>query len=201
MNMRKTLLFSLAVSMVLLSPAIFAQDKPASTSSSQPTAGRKFSELSPEEQAKLRAKWQSGATESPAKPEAKPENTAAADKDKVKDKRRERAPEAAAGPQGRTHKEVITVEMTRLQQQHKANLAELQAIKELAIKENAKETSEALTQLIAKHERLFNQQMQVLQRKVKQMEGDQSTKVAPADRKKPESKKEESKPQNAGAKR
>jgi len=188
--------------MLLLSPAVFAQNKPAeSTSSPQPTAGRKFSELSPEEQAKLRAKWQSGSTEGKAKPEAKPQSTSTEDKARTRDKVRERSPEAVPGPQSQIHKEMLVAEMTRLQQQQKTNVAELQAIKQLAVKENAKETADALTQLITRHERQFNQQIQVLQRKMKLLQGDQNAKAGPADPKKLGPKKEESKPQDAGTKR
>ncbi len=190
--MRKTLLFVVVVSMLALGPAVFAQEKPAEQSgTSQPTAGRKFSELSPEEQAKLRAKWQNASPE---------------EKAKVRDKTREKAPENAQGQQGQVRKEVLMAEMTKLQEQHKTTVAELQGIKQIAIKENAKGTADALTQLIAKHENQFNQQMQVLQRKMKLLQGDQGAKGGEAGKtpasksQRPEAKKSESKPQDTGAK-
>ena len=190
--MRKALLFVGVVSILVLSPAVFAQDKPAEQpGSSQPTAGRRFSDLSPEEQAKLKAKWQSASPE---------------EKAKVRDKMRERVAGSAQGPQGEIRKEVLMAEMTRLQEQHKTSVAELQAIRQLAIKENAKETADALTRLIGKHESQFNQQMQVLQRRMKMLQGDQDAKTRPGAQtpagksQTPEPKKDESKPRNAGTK-
>jgi len=192
MVMRKTLLLVVVVSMLVLGPAVFAQDKPAEQSgTSQSATGRRFSELSPEEQAKLRAKWQNSTPE---------------EKAKVREKVREKAAENAQGQQGQMRKEALMSEMTRLQEQHKMTVGELQAIKQIAIKENAKGTADALTQLIAKHENQYNQQMQVLQRKMKLLQGDQGAKAGEAGKtqagksQKPEPKKNESKPQDTGAK-
>jgi len=190
--MRRIVLFVLAMSMLLLSPAVFAQNKPAEqTSPSPPAAGRRFDNLSPEEQAKLKEKWQNASPE---------------EKAKVRDKMRERGAGAGQGAQGQTRKDAMATELAKLQEQHKANMGELQAIKQLAVKENAKETADALTRLIAKHEAQFNQQMQVLQRRMKLLQGDQGAKggaagqTQPDKSQKPEPKKDESKPQNTGTK-
>ncbi len=185
--MRKTLLFGVVVSMLVLGPAVFAQDKPAEQSgSSQSASGRKFSDLSPEEQAKLRAKWQNASPE---------------EKAKAREKVRERVAQGAQGPESQLRPAIIQAEIKRRQEQHKTAVGELQAIKQLAIKENAKETAEALTRLIAKHENQFNQEMQVLQRRMKLTQGAEEPKAGRAGQpQKSEPKKEESKSQNAGTK-
>jgi hypothetical protein len=189
--MRKTVLLVLMVSMLLLGPAVFAQDKPADQSgSSQPAAGRRFSELSPEEQAKLRAKWQSASPE-----------------EKAKARETARAAGTAQGPQSQMRKELLQAEINKLQEQHKMSVGELQAVKQIAVKENAKETAEALTQLIAKHESQFNQQMQVLQRRMKALQGDKGAQTGEAGQtpagkaKTPESKKNGAKSQSTGTKK
>lgn len=159
--MRKTVLFVLVASMLLLSPAVLGQNKPEEPpSSSPPAAGRRLDNLSPEEQAKLKEKWQSMSAE---------------DKAKIRDKIRERVAGPAQSTQGQRRKEIVA-EMARLQEQHKASVAELQAIKQLAVKENAKETAAALTQLIAKHQRQYDLQMQVLQRRLKLLQGEEKAK-------------------------
>ncbi len=185
--MRKALLFVGVVSMLVLGPAVFAQDKPAEQSgSSQSTSGRRFSDLSPEEQAKLKAKWQN----------ASPEERA-----KAREKVRERVAEGAPGPESQMRRAAIQAEITRVQEQHKTTVGELQAIKQLAIKENAKETADALTRLMTKHETQYNQQMQVLQRRMKLAQGEQEPKAGGAGQpQKSEPKKQESKSQTPGAK-
>lgn len=205
--MRKALLLVLVPAMLVLSPSVFAQDKPVEPSgSSQSTSGRKFNDLSPEEQAKLKAKWQSASAQDPPKPEGTPQSPSTGDKAKVRDKMRARGADIASGTQGQVRKEAVKAEMSRLQEQHRMTVGELQAIKQLAVKENAKETANALTQLIAKHESQYNQQMQVLQRKMKLLQGDQETKAGTADQTpvdkpaKLEPKKNESTPQDTGAK-
>jgi hypothetical protein len=193
--MKKTVLFVLAGSMLLLGPAVFAQNKPAETpkepaSPSQPTAGRRFDNLTPEEQAKLKEKWQTMSPE---------------DRAKLKEQMRDRV--ATQNAQGQTRRDVLTPELTRLQEQHKANMGELEAIRQLAIKENAKETTEALAKLIAKQERQFNQQMQALRRRMKILQGGQEAQggaptQTPVNKPAaPEPKKEEPKPQGAEIKR
>ena len=163
--MRKTVLFVLAMSMVLLSPMAFGGDKPAEppkeqTSSQTPasTPGRKFSDLTPEEQAKLRQKWQSTSGETKAK---------------VADKLRERS--TSRNTLAQVRKQAVLAEMTRLQEQYKTGMDELQAVKQIAAKENAKETVAALNALIAKHEARYNQQVQVLQQRLKLLVGEQAT--------------------------
>jgi len=147
--------------MLLLSPAVFGQNKPAEPPSvSPPAAGRRFDNLPPEEQAKLKEKRQSLSAE---------------DKAKIGDKVRERVAGPAQSTQGQRGKEIVA-EMARLQEQHKGSVTELQAIKQLAVKENAKETAEALTRLIVKHQRRYDLQMQVLQRRLKLLQGEQGAK-------------------------
>jgi hypothetical protein len=195
--MKKTVLFILAGSMLLLSPAVFAQNKPAEppkepAGQSQPPAGRRFDNLTPEEQAKLKEKWQTMSPE---------------DRAKLRDQMRDRV--ATQNAQGQTRKDVLTPELARLQEQHKASMGELEAIRQLAIKENAKETTEALAKLIAKQEKQFNQQMQALRRRMKILQAGQEAQAGaptqtqtPANKPPtPEPKKEEPKPQGAGTKR
>ena len=160
--MRKTVLFVLATSVLLLSPAIFGQDKPVEQPKEQvspPAPGRKFSDLTPEEQAKLRQKWQ---------------NTSSETKAKVADKLRERV--ASRNTEAQVRRQAIVGEMARLQQQYKANVSELQAVKQIATKENARETVTALNGLIAKYEARHNQQVQMLQQRLKLLMGEQATK-------------------------
>jgi hypothetical protein len=164
--MRKIMLFVAVVSIVSLSPAVFAQDKAAESpkdqaSPSQPASGPRFDKLSPEEQAKLKEKWQ---------------NVAATDKTKAADKAREQVAGAAQDPQAPARREVFSAELTRLQTEYKTTIGELRAIKQLAVKENAKETADALTRLIAKHEAKYNQQMQALQQRMKVLQGGQAAK-------------------------
>ena len=164
--MRKTVLFVLATAMLLLSPTVFAGEKPAETPKEQtsspapaPTPGRRFSDLTPEEQAELRQKWQS---------------TSGDTKAKVTDKLRERT--ASRSTEAQTRRQAIIAEMARLQQQYKVSVDELQLVKQIATKENAKETVTALDGLIAKHEARYNQQVQVLQQRLKLLMGEQGAK-------------------------
>jgi hypothetical protein len=202
------MLFVLAVSMVLLGSTVFAQDKPAEKPKEQPkeqagpsqsTTGRRFDNLSPEEQAKLKEKWQTMSAE---------------DKAKIRDKTRERVAGENQGAQGQMRRDLMSMELTRLQEQYKTNIGELQAIKQIAIKENAKETIEALTRLIARREQQLNQQIQALQRRMKMLQAAQDAKAGPQSQTQPdkqpkpdqkalpksELKKEEAKPQNTGTK-
>ena len=158
--MRKTVLSVLATSMMLLSPMVFGGDKPAEQTRSTPlapSAGRKFSDLTPEEQAKLRQKWQGTSGETKAK---------------VTDKLRERSTSRSTLAQVR--KQAALAEMTRLQEQYKTGVDELQAIRQIATKENAKETITALNALIAKHEARYNQQLQVVQQRLKLLAAEQA---------------------------
>jgi len=168
--MRKTMVFVVAMSVVLIGPTVFAQDKPADkpaeqpkdqTSVSQPPAGRKFNDLTPEEQAKLKEKWQ---------------NMSADDKAKLQQKTRETL--ASQNAQAPARRDLASAELARVQDQYKTGIAELQAIKQLALKENAKETAEALTKLIAKREQQYNQQIQTLQRRIKMLQAAQDAKAA-----------------------
>ena len=198
--MRKTVLFVLTVSMLLLSPAVFAQDKPAESGRSipaaQPTAGRRFSE--PLARGAGQAQGEVAERIHRGKGQAR-------EQDATRTKRRCRG--ATQDRRARCARKCSWPRMTRLQEQHKTNVGELQAVKQIAVKENAKETADALTQLIAKHERQFNQQMQVLQRKMKLLQGDQDAKAGPAGQTpagnhKPRGRrKSETKPQSAGTKR
>ena len=204
--MRKTVLLVLVVSMLLLSPAVFAQDKPAEpakeppkeqpkeqASPSPPPTGRRFDNLSPEEQAKLKEKWQTMSAE---------------DKAKIRDKTRETL--AGQGAQGQARRDIMAMELARLQEQYRTNIGELQAIRQIAIKENAKETIEALTRLIAKREQQLNQQIQALQRRMKMLQAAQEGKAGPQGQTPPDKlpkpddktppKSQEPKPPNTGAK-
>ena len=165
--MNKIAFLVLAGSMLLLGPAVFAQNKPVEspkeqTGSSPPAAGRRFSDFSPEEQAKLKEQRQ---------------NMSPEDRAKVRDKARDRTADTGRGTQGQGRRERMVSEMARLQEQYKSSVADLQAIKQLAVKENATETAAALTRLIAKHEMQFNQQMQLLQRRMRMLAGDQQTRT------------------------
>jgi hypothetical protein len=169
--MKKVAFAVLAGSVLLLSQAAFAEEKavapakePAKeqTSSTQPASGRRFDNLSPEEQAKLKQQWQ---------------NMSAEEKAKVGDKAGDRAGDTPHVTQGQGRREMMVTDMTRLQQQYRASLTDLQAIRELAIKENAKETADALTKLIARYEMQFNQQMQMLQRRIRTTQRDQQAKT------------------------
>jgi hypothetical protein len=147
--MKKTMYCVLTVAMLVLASAAFAQDKPAAEQ--------------PKEQVKQTQ---------PAAPAA----TSAPD---VKAKMRERVageqpPQAPALRQG--PRDMIAAEIAKLQQEHKTAVDELQKIKLLAVEEKATKTTEALTALIAKHDAQFEQQMQVLQRRMSMLQGTQETK-------------------------
>jgi len=165
--MKKTALFVVSLTVLLVGPAVFAQDnKPAEppkeqTDQSQQAGQRRLENLTPEERAKLREQWQ---------------NMSEEDKAKLKNKLRERATAARQNPQAQRRGGAVEIEIARLKEEHKVNIAELQAIKQLAVKENAKQTAEALTKLIAKREKQYEQQMQVLERRLKAVQGDSETK-------------------------
>jgi len=165
--MKKTALFVVSLMVLLVGPAVFAQDsKPAEPPKEQATQSqtaerRRFEDLTPEERAKLKEQWQSMSEE---------------DKAKLKNRLRERAASTKQAPQAQGRGGAVALEITRLKEEHKANVAELQAIKQLAVKENAKETAGALTKLIAKREKLYEQQMQVLERRLKAVQGDSEAK-------------------------
>jgi len=166
--MKKTALFVVSLVVLLVGPAVFAQNTKLAeppkqqTDQSQTSERRRFEDLTPEERAKLRDQWQ---------------NMSEEDKAKLRDKLREKAAAAKQNPQAQGRGGALSMEIARLKEEHKANIAELQAIKQLAVKENAKETTEALTRLIAKREKQYEQQMQALERRLKAVQGDSGTKT------------------------
>jgi len=165
--MKKTALFVVSLLVLLVGPAVFAQDnKPAEPPKEQTDqsqqAGRRLENLTPEERAKLKEQWQSMSEE---------------DKAKLKNRLRERATAARQNPQGQRRGGAAEIEIARRKEEHKVNIAELQAIKQLAVKENAKQTTEALTKLIAKREKQYEQQMQVLERRLKAVQGGSEAKA------------------------
>jgi hypothetical protein len=89
------------------------------------------------------------------------------------------APAATSAPDVKAkmrERDMIAAEIAKLQQEHKTAVDELQKIKLLAVEEKATKTTEALTALIAKHDAQFEQQMQVLQRRMSMLQGTQETK-------------------------
>ena len=72
-----------------------------------------------------------------------------------------------------TQQKMLTDELAALQKEHQAAVAELQAIKTLAVKENAKETTAALDKLIAKHEQEYQKKIEPLQQQLKKLEAAQ----------------------------
>ena len=84
-----------------------------------------------------------------------------------------RPPQAPASlpPQAREARALVMREMAKLQEQHRIHISELEAVKRLAVKEKARETTEALSNLIARYQGQYELQMQALQRRFKALQG------------------------------
>jgi hypothetical protein len=166
--MNRTAFYILTVLTFVLASAAFAQDRPAPEAKRQakpsPEAARRRGEgLSAEERAKLKEKWQ---------------NMSEEERTKFREQMRQRVGGADQGAQVQDRKQLMAAQIARLKEEHKATVGELEAIKQLALKENAKQTAEALTKLIAKHEKQFEQQMQAVERRMKAGSGDPEAKPA-----------------------
>jgi len=72
-----------------------------------------------------------------------------------------------------TQQKVVNEQLAALQKEHQATVAELQAIKTLAVKENAKETTAALDKLMAKHDQEYQKKVEPLQQQLKKLEAAQ----------------------------
>jgi hypothetical protein len=88
-------------------------------------------------------------------------NVSAEGKAKMRDRARS---EGAPSPEG------LTKQLASLKQEHQAAMSELQAIKQLAVKEKATQTAAALDKLMAGREAAFQKRIEPLQLRLKKME-------------------------------
>jgi hypothetical protein len=70
-------------------------------------------------------------------------------------------------------KKMVTDQLAALKTEHQAAQGELQAIKQLAVKEKATETAAALDKLMARHEQAYQKKIEPLQQRLKRLEGGQ----------------------------
>lgn len=164
--MNRTVLYILTMLTFVLASAAFAQDKPAAGARregdpSPEAAQRRGEGLSPEQRAQLKEKWQSMSEEERAK---------------FKGQMRQRGAGVDQGAQVMDRKQLMAAQAAKLKEEHQAKVGELEAIRQLALKENAKQTAEALTKLIARHQKDFEQQMQAMDRRLKAASADPNAK-------------------------
>lgn len=152
--MYKTPLAVLIVLALLLGSVAFGQDERPKTrraDSSERVARQRPQNLSPEERARLREKYQNMTEEERAEFRAKMRQRLGAD---------------AQGEAADARQRAANAQIAKLKQQHQATVAELQAIRQLATKENAPQTAKRLEQLIARHEKQYAQEMQMLEKRL-----------------------------------
>ena len=138
--------------------AAFAQE----TSGQQPSqAGQterpreRLQNLSPEERAKIKEKWQTMSEEERAKFRAQ---------------MREKSGAERTGPEAVLQQKGVADQIAALKKEHQAAVSELQAIKQLAVKEKAVETAKALDKLMARRDQEFQKRIETLQQRAKRMD-------------------------------
>jgi peroxiredoxin len=104
--------------------------------------------LSAEERAKLRERWQQMSEE---------------ERQEFRARMRERLGTGEIGRMGPLR--ALDQQIDRLRTEHAEFIAELESIQKLAVKERAKETARRLEQLIAKHQKEFEERLQALERR------------------------------------
>ena len=152
--MNRSLILAVVAAMVLLLvfPA-FGQLESKERSRTLERSGN-TSILSPEEMLKLREKWPTMSQE---------------ERDEFRKQMRERMgsmrtpprPMAPSGPSPRVFEDQIG----KLKQKHEETINELKAIRELAVKEKAKQTTERLDKLINKHQKEYEETLQTLEQR------------------------------------
>jgi len=105
-------------------------------------------DMSPEERAKLKQRWQSMSEEEREQFRAQ-----------MRERLGPRPPELGREGLAKT----LDAQVARLKADHEASVGELKEILELANKEKAKQTAKRLEQLIAKHEKQFNERLQAFE--------------------------------------
>ena len=110
--------------------------------------------LSPEERQKLREKW-------PTMSEEEREEFRKKMRERMGEMRPPTRPMTPAGPSPRVFEEQIS----KLKQEHEETINELKAIRELAVKEKAKLTTERLDKLIDKHQKEFEENLRTLEQR------------------------------------
>jgi hypothetical protein len=102
----------------------------------------------------------------------------AADKSTSKQAKAPSGPPEVARDQGKTRPQMRermdpAAQLETLKKEHQAALGELQAIKQLAVKEKATQTAAALDKLMARREQEFQKRIEPLQQRLKRVEGEQ----------------------------
>jgi hypothetical protein len=183
-TMKKITLLIVVIATLLLSTAVFAEEKPA-TEQVQSSTGQaerpreRLQNLTPEERAKLREKWQTMSEEERAQ---------------LKAKLRERAGAERPGP-GAAQK-VFADELVAFKRQHERTRGELQSIKQLAVKEKATETAKALEKLMARNEADYQKRLKQLEQRQQRLQAAQKSREQQVQ--KPDST-EQSQPGDTGA--
>ncbi|MHC4087083.1 MAG: hypothetical protein ACYSU5_18020 [Planctomycetota bacterium] len=143
--MNRSLLLAVVAAMVLLLAfPVFGQPEKSGNSSI----------ISPEEMLKLREKWPTMSQE---------------ERDEFRKKMRDRMgtmrpptrPMTPSGPSPRVFEEQIG----KLKQKHEETINELKAIRELAVKEKARKTTERLDKLINKHQKEYEESLQSMEQR------------------------------------
>lgn len=151
--MKRYILLSVVAGMVLLLawPALGQQE------GRRPTEGREgrgmFQDLSPEEMLKLREKWPTMSQE---------------EREQFRNQMRERmgAPRPATGREGQTRMtDRFEEQIAQMRAKHQEFVGELKAIRDLAVKEKARQTTERLDKLINKHQKEYEETLQSLEQR------------------------------------
>jgi len=151
--MNKSLLLAVVAAMVLLLAfPVFGQLENKERSRTLEKSGNS-SILSPEEMLKLREKWPTMSQE---------------ERDEFRNQMRERmgAPRPATGREGQTRMtDRFEEQIAQMRAKHQEFVGELKAIRDLAVKEKARQTTERLDKLINKHQKEYEETLQSMEQR------------------------------------
>ena len=154
--MKRYLLLSVVAGMVLLLawPALGQQEGRERIRTTEGREGRgMFRDFSPEERAELRERWPTMTEE---------------EREQFRNQMRERlgTPRPATGREGRMRMTDRFEEQTsQMRAEHEEFIGELKAIRELAVKEKAKQTADRLEKLINKHQKEYEENLAQLKQR------------------------------------
>lgn len=156
--MKKIAFVIVVVATLLLSTAAWAEETPANQQVRPQTERprERVQNLTPEERAQLREKWQ---------------NMSAEERAQFRARMRENAGGERPGPEAAQR--AFANELAAFKKQYELTRGELQAIRQLALKEKATQTTKALEKLMARHEEQYQRQLKVLQQRLERLQAAQ----------------------------
>lgn len=152
--MNRSLLLAVVAAMVLLLAfPVFGQLESKERSRTLEKSGNN-SILSPEEMLKLKEKW-------PTMSQEERDEFRKQMRDRMGSMRPPTRPMTPSGPSPRVFEE----QLGKLKQKHEETINELKAIRELAVKEKARKTTERLDKLINKHQKEYEETLQSMEQR------------------------------------